>query len=152
MRLVVIFVVGAGACVPEPDVGPLHPGTTVNDAGGDATGVSGCSNADSDPSVGVSFSRDLRPLMLRSPGGCFPCHLGRVTSGLEVSSYESLRRGGMNTGARIIVDFEPCSSILLQKIGRTPPFGSRMPLAPPHYTPDEQQLFRDWIAEGALNN
>jgi hypothetical protein len=142
--LVVLF---ASACIPEPDIGPLHAGAAPGDAG-----TATCDNADSDPSVEVSFSRDLRPLMLRVPGGCFPCHLGRVTSGLEVSSYESMRRGGLNTGTDIIIDFDPCNSILLKKIGRTPPFGSRMPLAPPHYTAAELQLFRDWIAEGAANN
>lgn len=146
--MLLALVVAAG-CVGDPDVGLLQPGAIVTDAG---TTTGGCDDSDSNPMVGVSFSRDLRPLMLRSPGGCAPCHLGRVTSGLDVSSYDALRRGGINTGRGIIVDFEPCSSILLQKIGRTPPFGSRMPLAPPHFTPDEQLLFRDWIAEGAANN
>lgn len=151
MRHFVLAFLCAGACIPEPDVGALHPGAAPTDAGGDAS-LAGCDNSDSDPDTFVSFSNDLRPLMWRSPGGCFPCHLGRVTSGLEVSSYESLRRGGMNTGTRIIVDFEPCNSIMLKKIGRTPPFGSRMPLAPPHFTATELQLFWDWVAEGARNN
>lgn len=149
MKLAIVALVASSACIADPEVGLLQPGAVVNDAG--VTGPS-CDNGDSDPTVGVSFSRDLRPLMVRSPGGCSPCHLGRVTSGLDVSSYEALRRGGINTGRDIIVDGEPCASILLQKIGRTPPFGSRMPLAPPHFTADEQLLFRDWIAEGALNN
>ncbi len=150
MRVTSFMLVALTACVPDPDVGNLQPGVLLTDAG-DGT-VGGCDNSDSDPSVSVSFSGDLRPLMLRVPGGCFPCHLSRVTSGLDVSSYEAFRRGGMNTGRDIIVDREPCRSILLQKIGRTPPFGSRMPLAPPHFTAEEVMLFRDWIAEGAQNN
>jgi hypothetical protein len=146
-----VLAVSLPACLlPAPDVGDLHPGTAVTDAG-DAQQFT-CDNSDSDPQIDVSFSRDLRPLMLRSPGGCFPCHLSRATSGLDVSSYALFRRGGTNTGASIIIDFDPCNSVLLKKIGRTPPFGSRMPLAPPHYTNEEQLLFRDWIAEGARNN
>jgi hypothetical protein len=149
VRLAIVALVAGSACIADPEVGLLQPGAVVNDAG---TPGSDCDESDSDPTVGVSFSRDLRPLMVRSPGGCSPCHLGRVTSGLDVSSYEALRRGGINTGRDIIIDGSPCSSILMQKIGRTPPFGSRMPLAPPQYTPDETLLFRDWIAEGAQNN
>ena len=151
MKTIALAFMCVAACVPAPDVGNLHPGASAVDAGGDAVGDT-CDNSDSNPDVNVSFSRDLRPLMLRSPGGCFPCHLGRTTSGLDVSTYALFRRGGMNTGTNIIIPFDPCNSILLKKIGRTPPFGSRMPLAPPHFTDEEQLLFRDWIAEGALNN
>ncbi len=140
----------SGCVLSAPDVGDLHPGTSVNDAG-EVVGVA-CDNSDSNREVSVSFSRDIRPLMLRSPGGCYPCHLSRTISGLDVSTYALFRRGGMNTGTNIIIDFDPCNSILLKKLGRTPPFGSRMPLAPPYYTDEELLLFRDWIAEGARNN
>ena len=148
--LVLVLSCVTGCLLSTPDVGDLHPGTAVNDAG-EVQEVT-CDNSDSNRDVSVSFSRDLRPLMLRVPGGCYPCHLSRATSGLDVSSYALFRRGGMNTGTKIIIDFDPWNSILLKKIGRTPPFGSRMPLAPPHFTNEEQLLFRDWIAEGARNN
>lgn len=151
MKIILLALPCLSACLlSTPDVGDLHPGTAVTD-GGDASQFA-CDNSDSNPQVDVSFSRDLRPLMLRVPGGCYPCHLSRATSGLDVSTYALFRRGGMNTGTNIIIDFDPCNSIVLKKIGRTPPFGSRMPLAPPHYTDEEQLLFRDWIAEGARNN
>jgi hypothetical protein len=141
-----------------PNVGPILD--TPEDAqgagssdGGSTPSATGCTNADSDPTVSVSFANDVRPLMLRSPGGCSPCHLGRVTSGLDLSSYQSLRRGGINSGARIIVPAQPCDSILPQKLSRTPPFGSRMPYnGPPYFSATELQLVRDWIAEGALDN
>ena len=136
----------------EPDVGGAF--ATVGDAGTDGgAAIPGCSNADSDPMTPVSLKTNIRPLMVRMPGGCMPCHLGRVTSGLDLSSYESLRRGGQNSGTRIIVPGDPCNSILPKKISRTPPFGSRMPFnGPPYFTNEEQQLIRDWVAEGALNN
>ena len=149
MKAVAIALACLAGCT-APDVGDLLPGTAVNDAG-DTVDVS-CDNSDSNPALDVSFSRDIRPLMLRSPGGCFPCHLSRTTSGLDVSSYALFRRGGVNAGASIIVDFEPCKSVLLKKLSRTPPFGSRMPLAEPYYNDEQQLMFRDWIAEGARNN
>ena len=134
-----------------PDVGPLHA-VPLDEQGQDG-GVHGCSNQDSNEAVAVSFSAHVRPLMTRSPGGCASCHLGRVTSGLDLSSYEAMRRGGLYSGARLIVDGNPCDSILVHKIGRTPPFGSRMPFnGPPYYSADEIQIVSDWIAEGAANN
>ncbi len=155
--LVLLAIVTSGCSLYEPEIGAAigetpgdAPAPTDADGGG---GVVGCDNSDSDPATPVSFARDVRPLMTRSPGGCGPCHLGRITSGLDLSSYASMRRGGLNTGTKIIVSSVPCESILLQKIGRTPPFGSRMPFnGPPYFSAEERQLVRDWIAEGALNN
>lgn len=139
MKALALVLVFAGCALDQaPDVGePL---------------IGQCDNAPADPSVTVSFSGDVHPLMTRSPGGC-TCHEGKETSGLDVSSYESLRRGGINSGANIIIDNMPCSSILVQKLGPTPPFGSRMPFnGPPYFTDAERQLVHDWIAEGALDN
>ncbi len=153
--LALVFALAAAGCY-EPDVGPaltvpVDSGIDGPD-GGDVNARS-CDDTDSDPTVAVSFSQHVRPLLTRSPGGCIPCHLGRATSGLDQSSYQSLRRGGLNSGTRIIVAGEPCSSIYYQKIGRTPPFGSRMPFnGPPYFSAAERLIVHDWIAEGALNN
>jgi hypothetical protein len=148
MKSIVILVLCTGCVDYAPEVGPLNP---TNDGG---TAIApGCENTDSEPNVRVSFARDVRPLMFRSPGGCAPCHLGRSVSGLDLGSYATMRRGGLISGAKLVIDGEPCSSVLLDKVGRTPAFGSRMPLGgPPYYTPEEAQLIHDWIAEGAANN
>jgi hypothetical protein len=138
-----------------PDVGPALSVPLDAGAPDDSSfpAVPGCDNSDSDPATTVSFRNDIRPLMARTPGGCGACHLGRITSGLDLSSYASLRRGGINTGTRVVVPGEPCNSVIVQKIGRTPPFGSRMPFnGPPYFTGPEIQLVSDWIAEGAQNN
>jgi len=135
-----------------PDVGALEATNDGGVAGDGSAPHLGCTNVDSDKSVDVSFSKDVRPLMWRSPGGC-TCHLQRVTSGLDLSSYASMRRGGLNSGTRIIIAGQPCDSIMPMKLSRTPPFGSRMPFnGPPYFTDAELQLVRDWIAEGALDN
>lgn len=138
------------ACVMEewePDVGPLLAGT--------------CKNDDSDPEADVSYSRDLLPLLNRPRGeaGC-GCHTptngtpnGIALGGFDIGSYEALRRGGRTSGAAIVVPGDPCESILVEKIAGAPSSGARMPLdGPPFLTPEEVQLFHDWIAEGAEND
>lgn len=134
------------ACVLEPDVGPLLVGS--------------CENADSNPGTSVSFSHDIRPLIFRASRGC-GCHVpsapgpkdGLQLGGLDLSSFASLRAGGFDSGSRVVVAGEPCASIMYQKLGVSPPFGSRMPLnGPPFWSRDELQLLHDWIAEGASDN
>ena len=151
MRALLLLAVLAGCVDYAPDVGPLNSDIDVD--GGVVVSPS-CKIEDSDPMVTVSFVRDVRPLLLRSPDGCMGCHgNGRAVSGLDLGSYASLRRGGMISGTRVIVDSDPCSSILPAKISPTPPFGSRMPFnGPPYFTKAEVQLVRDWVAEGANNN
>jgi hypothetical protein len=127
----------------EPDVGPLLAGT--------------CDNRDTDPDVSISFTKQIRPLFDRAAGGC-NCHLpssgapgpGTRLGGLDLSSLASLRDGGVGSGPQIVIDGEPCASILYQKVSPAPPFGSRMPLnGPPFLTASELRLLHDWIAEGA---
>ena len=146
-RIVLLAALAAGGCALAPDVGPRLAGA--------------CDNADSrPPDKPVSFSGDIRPLIYRPMGGC-GCHLptpngdgvGTQISGLNLSSLSTLRMGGNNSGARIIVAGDPCSSIMYQKLSDAPPFGSRMPLnGPPYWTSQELQLLEDWIAEGAKDN
>jgi hypothetical protein len=129
-------------CALEPDVGPPLAGQ--------------CDPADSDPDVDVDFGRDIRPLFDRpgTEGGC-SCHgvggSGQQLSGFDMSSLSTLRRGGEVSGNRIVVPGDPCSSVLVQKLSAAPAVGARMPLSgPPFFSDAEQQLVKDWIAEGAI--
>jgi Planctomycete cytochrome C len=131
-------------CFPEPDVGAPLAG--------------GCVNADSDPTKAVSYGLDVQPLFDRpgTEGGC-GCHtaggVGVQQSQFDMSSLASIRRGGATSGAKIIVPGDPCGSTLVQKVSSSPAIGARMPLSgPPFWTDEEQQLLRDWIAEGANDN
>lgn len=135
------------ACSLVPDVGPPLAGT--------------CDDTDTNPGKAVSFAGDIHPLIFRTTGGGCGCHLptpigdgqGTQISGLDLSSYTSLRAGGLNSGERIVVAGQPCASIIYQKLSDSPPFGSRMPLnGPPFWTAAELQLLHDWIAEGASDN
>lgn len=147
-RAVLLFAAAAAACT-----------DFVPDVGAPLTGA--CDPSDSDPETDVSFALDIRPLLdrPRMMAGC-SCHTptnglpsGIEQSGLDLGSIHALRAGGRTSGAAIVIPGDPCSSVLVQKIEVTPPFGSRMPLDGPPYLADaEIRLIRDWIAEGAEDN
>ena len=145
MRFALLFLAGCLDAI-SPNVGPI---ATPQD------GTIGCAD-DSNPDLMVSFDTDIFDgVFVR--GDCRDCHtddgLGARQSGLDLRSYTTLRTGGGRSGARIVVDGDPCASILVQKIEQSPPFGRRMPYnGPPYLTSSDQQIIRDWIAEGARDN
>jgi hypothetical protein len=160
--MIVVLALGLAGCdiMYEPDVGLLNepeesdePDAAVEQLPDGAIVQTTGPCADSDPTTTVSFAMQVRPLLGRSPGGCTGCHGTSATSGFNVTSYESLRRGGQVSNDHIIIAGQPCSSILYQKLSPAPPFGSRMPYnGPPFFSADDRAVLRDWIAEGALNN
>jgi hypothetical protein len=131
----------------EPDVGPQRAGL--------------CKPEDTNPDHDVSFRDDIMLLMKRPAGmaGC-SCHLpgssrtsGLMLTGLDLSSYQTLRRGGNQSGSSVVIPRDPCNSLIVQKISSAPPFGARMPSdGPPYLTPAERNLLSDWIIEGARDN
>lgn len=144
--------VGVGGCLDvvdtfDPAVGPAVAGRCVND--------------DSDPDTDVLFSQDIQPILREEAGpvGC-SCHqptdpnpIGFEQTGLDLSSFAGLRAGGNNSLSGVIVEGQPCDSILWQKINPGPPFGSQMPFdGPPFLTEAQRRLIADWIAEGARDN
>lgn len=129
-----------------PDVGPLAS------ASSDAPACAG----DSDPARTVSYHADLE-LGVFERGKCNNCHTGNGSganqSGLQLGTYAELRTGGGRSGTAIVVDGDPCASILVQKIETSPPFGRRMPYnGPPYLSAQDIALVRDWISEGARDN
>jgi hypothetical protein len=151
IRRLGLVVLLASGCLDAigPEVGPL-----ARDAAGSNDGPA-C-GGDSDPTVVIAFQADVLDGVFRR-GGCRDCHtdngLGVRQSGLDLTSYSTLRRGGGRTGASIVIDHNPCDSLLVQKIEVGPPFGRRMPYnGPPYLAAADQQIVRDWIAEGARDN
>jgi len=131
------------------------PGPTA-DAGDDAGpgNPNGCAIKDSNPAKDVSFTGEIWPIL----SGC-SCHNpnsveqdGVLEVGLIIDSYTSLRKGGDNTRAKIIVAGDPCMSLLLHKLGEMPSFGVRMPRDGPYLSPEVRTLISDWIIEGARDN
>jgi hypothetical protein len=104
-----------------------------------------CKNEDSNPEVDVTFTVDILPKLR---GGC-SCHGPSESSGLNVSDYGLLRRGGNNSRESIVIPGDPCASIIYQKLSDSPPFGSRMPTGGPYWSRADMALLHDWIAEGA---
>jgi len=111
-----------------------------------------CLDEDSDPATAVPFSHVEEVL----EEYCLGCHsptaehpLGIEIGGLDLSSYASLRAGGVRGGASIVVPGRPCESVIFLKVGPAPPFGSRMPFGFPPLDDEDLEVLHDWIAEGA---
>lgn len=145
-RVVALALVLGAGCLDavEPDVGPLA--------------VAACVDGDSDPDTAVSYRRDLVAGIFHSAAyQCDRCHtaagatpLGLVVGGLDLGSYDGLRRGGVRAGADVVIAGRPCASALYRKVVAGPPFGARMPLdGPPFLSAADVALIHDWIAEGA---
>jgi hypothetical protein len=122
-----------------PDVGPPAPVPACDD--------------DLDPARAASFRSGVSPILGRA---CTSCHApggeGFQSSGLDLSTYATLRAGGTRSGAAIIAGGEPCASPLWQKLGPAPPFGARMPKNALPLPQVEIDLIHDWIAEGARDD
>jgi hypothetical protein len=137
-RVLAIALAGLAGCLDAlaPEVGPPSEVTTCD--------------ADSDPTREVSFATDVSPIFRRA---CDRCHQpggdGQQQSGLDVSTYDSLRAGGTRSVGTIVIDRMPCSSVLYQKTGPAPPFGMRMPRNASPLADADRALIHDWIAEGA---
>jgi len=143
-------------------------GTDSKDGGADPEGdagcdpskpnpgpVSGCDRKDSDPCKTVSFKNDIWPIL----SGC-RCHdpedgdqFGILEVGFVIDDYATLRQGGDNTGANVIVAGNACDSLILQKLREDQPFvGVRMPRDGPYLPEETIRLIEDWIVEGARDN
>lgn len=144
-----------GACL---DFSPTVGSRPLTDQ--ERKGDSGVSLAD--VGSGVSFARDIRPLIKRSASdpdakGCYPCHDGNAPKhvgldlgGLDLSTLGKLREGGGTSGSKIVVPGDPAASALVQKLRGTYAYGTRMPKSgPPFWTEEEIALVERWIREGA---
>jgi len=145
----------AGATAGAGDGGPAGNGdAAILPDGGPHIPDNGCNIKDSNPKQDVSFDSDIWPIL----SGC-TCHdpddndpAGVLEVGFVIDSYVSLRMGGDNSYADIIIDGDPCKSILLQKLEEPAPFGVRMPRDGPYLSQEVRTLISDWIIEGARDN
>ncbi len=93
----------------------------------------------------ISYYQDIQPILQRS---CQGCHQPSQADGdLILTSYEDLRRGGA-VGAAFIAG-QPDQSLILDLISGDSP---SMPMGGDPLTPVAIELFRRWIAEGAVND
>ena len=157
-KLLLVSLLGIAACQAiddiryKPKVGPLQPDAAVN---GECPVIPGDTCGDSDLTVEVSFSHDIQPLIKRPTGGCMTHTMMLAPNiSLDLSTYATLRKGGLISGERIIVNCRPCDSLLVHKLADpVQPAGLlRMPNNGPYWSNAEMTLLRDWIAEGARDN
>lgn len=99
----------------------------------------------------VSFAAEVHPILKKY---CLECHLpggaGYEASGFDVSSYESLMRGGRY--GPLVVPGDPLTSTLNMLVeGRAHP-SIRMPHGRGRLEQREIQALRDWVKQGAKNN
>ena len=93
---------------------------------------------------GVSFQDDIQPI-LAADCAIAGCHAAPGAAGLDLSNYDSFKKGG-NTGAAFAAG-DGKGSLVVKLID-----GGGMPLGRPPLDGDQIQLFIDWIDEGADNN
>ena len=111
---------------------------------------------------GVSFARDIRPILAREPDtaagpGCKKCHystesahVGYDLGGLDLATLGALRKGGTTGGEKIVIPGDPAGSVIIQKLEGTYGYGARMPRSgPPYLRPEEIALVKSWILDGA---
>lgn len=96
--------------------------------------------------TGVSFQNDVRPIF--SARGCIGCHGG--SGGLFLETVSNLLSTGNHTP--VVIAGNGAGSVLIRKLGPTPPFGSRMPLGGQPLPTAEIQIIQTWIDQGAQDN
>ncbi|MGE0608827.1 MAG: PSD1 and planctomycete cytochrome C domain-containing protein [Pirellulales bacterium] len=96
----------------------------------------------------VRFNRDIRPIMSDT---CFKCHgPAEQQAGLRLDKREAALAPA-ESGAIPIVPGKPDDSEIIRRVFSTDA-ALRMPPADSHksLTPNQQQLFRRWVAQGAV--
>lgn len=94
--------------------------------------------------AGTSFKDDIQPILAERcavPG----CHAAPGVAGLDLSKYDTFKKGGANGPAFAAGDGK--GSLVVKRID-----GGGMPPGGPPLDGDQVQLFIDWIDEGAENN
>jgi hypothetical protein len=96
--------------------------------------------------AGPSYFKDIRPVLQKQ---CQGCHQpASKMADLDLTTYEGLAKGGKR-GAPFAAG-KPEESVLVQYLtGKIQP---RMPLGQPGLPGETIEAFRQWIAEGAVND
>lgn len=150
---IVLAACGGQPAAPAADAAPAATAVEAQPAAPAATAAesqptagaaqSAASSSAANPQGAVSFSKDLLPILQNS---CVSCHGGERTSkALDLKTFDSLMAGSQN-GA-VITAGNADGSKLIQSIksGKMPKRGDKL-------TPDQVQLFVDWVNAGAANN
>ena len=100
----------------------------------------------------VSFATQVLPIFSSSCSGS-GCHNPGAASGVSLASWSStISTQGSQYGGAIVLAGNAAGSPLIDKLGSSPRFGSRMPLGRGALSSSQVQIITDWINQGALNN
>ena len=145
-------------------------------------GALGCGDDGSSPEdAGVALSADagaslaapaakfseIYPLIFPSTTNarCSFCHSmpaidsidGKLSTGADQAAAYAALVGQTSTSSKcggrvLVVPGQPDMSLLLQKLGESPPCGSRMPVGGMPLSDVQLEMIRSWIAAGAMND
>ncbi len=107
---------------------------------------------DKEPAPTVSYARDITPILAQN---CQECHTtggaGEVASGLTLTSHAGLMKG-TKFGPVVKAGDSLSSTLVVLVEGRADP-SLKMPHGNrPALSPQQIQLIRQWIDQGAKNN
>jgi hypothetical protein len=118
------------------------------------------------PITGAHFSQ-IYPVIFPTStiARCNFCHSmpaseasnGKLSVGMDAQAAHASLVGRSSASSRcmgkpLVTPGHPETSLLLQKLGPTPPCGSRMPVGGAALSDAQMELIRSWIAAGALND
>lgn len=100
----------------------------------------------------VKYSTQVAPIFAATCSGS-GCHSPGAQSGVRLGSWSQATSSvGQRYGGPIILSGNAAGSPLIDKLGSSPRFGSRMPAGGGSLTATQIQTIATWINEGALNN
>ncbi|MBI2827170.1 MAG: PD40 domain-containing protein [Planctomycetia bacterium] len=101
------------------------------------------------PAAKVSFYRDVRPII---QDRCQGCHQpAKAQGGLVMTGYAAIKKGGESESPGFVPGDPDTSEVVSQitAVGDQPP---AMPKGGPPLKPDQIELLRRWVAEGAADD
>jgi len=130
-------------------------GGTADGADGTSDGADGTDGTDG----AVSWSSDVWPVI---EGHCLPCHTDDnfhpgfliTDSATTYATFTADAPDRTDTHSSYVVPGDAAGSLLIDKIANESPAygGERMPTNGDFISADDEQMIRDWIDQGALDN
>lgn len=115
--------------------------------------LSSCRSNSLSPSPKVEPTFENVQQIFNSSCGGSNCHIGQVTSGVQLDRFaDVINSSGNQYEKNIIQPGNASESPLIDKIEATPEFGSRMPFGRSPLPANEIALIKKWINDGATNN
>jgi len=105
-----------------------------------------------EPTGPVSYSQKIAPIFQASCSGS-GCHINNAKNGVNLTTYAQVMSSlGTKYNSLIVISGNASGSPIIDKLGNSPQFGSRMPDGGSALSNAQVTLIRTWINEGALNN